>query len=174
MVDRASMCLAYCGPGERIVQVRCMNHALRGGPLRRAVPAGLADYSDGGVGGSSFHAPRVLRSGRRDRAGAVHAKSLRPPPTIGKPDMWPMVEIFNQPRFHRIVPHVFPFVLKICLVANAVIKIVPLPSDARVSGKIAFPILNDISHGIREVPRKGCQQMQVVRHQYQHDRPPAL
>ena len=64
MVDRASMRLACCGPGEGIAQVRCMNHALCGGPLRRAVPASLADYSDGGDGGSSFHTSRVLWSGR--------------------------------------------------------------------------------------------------------------
>ena len=51
-------------PGERIAQVRCLRHALRGGPLRRAVPASLADYSDGGDGGSSFHTSRVLWSGR--------------------------------------------------------------------------------------------------------------
>jgi hypothetical protein len=63
-----------------------------------------------------------------------------------------------------------PLFLKGLFIPNSVIEEVPLPADACVPGRVAFPVTNDLRQVL--VRREDYQCMEVVGHEKHKSRPP--
>ncbi len=116
----------------------------------------------------------VRRIGRRSKdwrweipTDVLRAKppAKSPPQTLWKPNMGPFRVSFNQSRANRVVTNVGPFFAVICLRTNPMIKVVALPWNSEVCGRVAFPILKSIPKPCTRAPIKRDQGMKVIGHE---------
>ena len=96
-------------------------------------------------------------------------------PVPWPPDMRPFLIICDQTRPYRIFPNIKTRRLMILLAADSMIKIITLPGNAAMPGRMAFPGSDEIHHAISRIPPKGNQGVQMVGHdQSQFDPPSTL
>ena len=86
--------------------------------------------------------------------------------------MRPFLMIFDQTSSYRIFTNVKPCRLVILIATNSMIKIITLPSDAAMPGRMAFPSPDEIHHAISRVPPKRDQGVQMVGHDQGQLHPP--
>ena len=89
------------------------------------------------------------------------------------PDMWPFLIICDQARPHWVFPNIKPRRLMILLAADSMIKIITLPANAAMPGRMAFPSPNEIHHAISRIPAKRDQGVQMVGHDQSQLDPPS-
>jgi hypothetical protein len=91
---------------------------------------------------------------------------------VWPPDMRPFLITRNPTRPYWIFPNVKPCRLMILLATNSMIKIITLPSNAAMPGRMAFPSPDEIHHAISQIPPKRDQGVQMVGHDQGHLHPP--
>ncbi len=91
---------------------------------------------------------------------------------VWPPDMRPFLITCNPTRPYWIFPNVKPCRLMILLATNSMIKIITLPSDAAMPGRMAFPSPDEIHHAISRIPPKRDQGVQMVGHDQGQLHPP--
>ena len=90
-------------------------------------------------------------------------RTLPPHSVPWPPNMWPFLITSNQTRPYWIFPNVKPCRLMILLVADSMIKIITLPSDAAMPRRMAFPGSNEIHHAISRIPPKGRKEIKACK-----------
>ena len=102
----------------------------------------------------------------------AHASSPSKP-VPWPPDMRPFLIICGQARPHWVFPNIKPRRLMILLAADSMIKIITLPGNAAMPGRMAFPGSDEIHHAISRIPTKRDQSVQMVGHHQSQLDPPS-
>ena len=86
------------------------------------------------------------------------------------PNVWPILRVNNQSLAHWVCENVVLLLAQAFVPAEPVIEEIALPFNAKLRGRIMFPITDDLDH--LAVWRKREQRMEMIRHQKKDMYPP--